>query len=156
MSAYAETVELRHSLTHRRAYVDAATNGLILRDESGRALRPLSASEQEALALSVLRASELVLSDPADGRSLTALGFELARLGAPRGRPPQADRSRRKNRNSYGGHGRCRLRPDQPAALHCGPGGDQGSSGAHFLVSCGSHRAATCTHTSRQTLMTLA
>jgi hypothetical protein len=67
MRTYAQTVELRHSLVHRRAHTDGA-DALIGVDQAGRQLRPLSAQEQEAFARSALRASELVTARTPDDR----------------------------------------------------------------------------------------
>ncbi|MGH3772386.1 MAG: hypothetical protein ACRDRW_13500 [Pseudonocardiaceae bacterium] len=54
MGTYVETVELRHSLVHRTVSTDLS-GALVGVNESGAAIRPLTAEEQEALGRSVLR-----------------------------------------------------------------------------------------------------
>jgi len=81
MGAYAETVEIRHSLIHRTAHTDA-TNALVGVDAKGHRLRPFSREEQEALVRAALRAAELVTSAHPDPR----VGADLVRqLGALHG-----------------------------------------------------------------------
>lgn len=76
---YVNTVELRHSLVHRRAHTDAAS-ALVGRDSTGQLLKPLAATEQEALARVGLRASQIVTAAQADARLTADLQRQLAIL----------------------------------------------------------------------------
>lgn len=77
--AYAETVELRHSLIHRRVHVDESGT-LVGYDNAGASILSLSVAEQEAFAMAVLYASELLLADRSNQRLLNCLTFQLGRL----------------------------------------------------------------------------
>lgn len=79
MATYVATEDVRHSLVHRRAYVDPA-NALVGHDSSGAALPPLTPGEQEALARAALRAAELVVAARSDPRVEADLVRHLAAL----------------------------------------------------------------------------
>lgn len=81
---YAETAELRHSLVHRRAHIDAM-DALVGVDDAGAPLRPLSADEQEALARAALRSAEIVTSPTADERTAPDLDRQLNLLAGVHG-----------------------------------------------------------------------
>lgn len=81
---YAGTVDLRHSLVHRRAHLDAA-KAFVGVDDSGVALRPLTAEEQEAFVRAILRAAELVLAPTADERVEADLLRQLSDLAGIHG-----------------------------------------------------------------------
>jgi len=79
MSAYAETVELRHSLVHRQAHT-TPSGDLVGVDRDGQPLRPLTAAEQEAFARTALTAAGVVLSTGRDPRNEARLLRHLADL----------------------------------------------------------------------------
>lgn len=80
MGVYVNTVDLRHSLIHRRAFVNGATDELVGTDKFGQPIAAMLPGEQEAFARAVLLASELLTTDPSDQRLLTAIRFELGRM----------------------------------------------------------------------------
>lgn len=84
MAAYSETVEIRHSLVHRRSHTDAA-GALVGVDRAGRRLRPLSAVEQEALARMALAAADRALAAAPDSRDDARLLGHLAALTSVHG-----------------------------------------------------------------------
>lgn len=79
MATYVETADLRDSLVHRRVYTDPS-GALIGIDRSGTSLRPLTATEQEALGRTALRAAELVLAPIPDSRVTADLTRQLGYL----------------------------------------------------------------------------
>jgi len=79
MGTYVETVQIRHSLVHRRAHIDAA-KALVGVDDLGTPLRPLSADEQDAFGRAVLRTAELVLAPSSDARIEGDLLHQLSQL----------------------------------------------------------------------------
>jgi hypothetical protein len=81
LATYAATDEHRHSLVHRRTYIDQ-THALVGVDRSGGSLRPLSAEEQEAFGRAALRASATVTGNAADTRVDRDLLRQLRRLQA--------------------------------------------------------------------------
>lgn len=83
-ATYAATVELRHSLVHRRAHTDA-TGALVGVDAAGQSLRPLTTAEQTALARVVLTAADTVLATAPDSRMEARLLRHLADLTAVHG-----------------------------------------------------------------------
>lgn len=76
---YSATVDLRHSLVHRRAHVNASDE-LIGVDEHGNPLAPFTPEEQEAFARTAQLAAELVTSNPPDARTHADLGRQLNTL----------------------------------------------------------------------------
>lgn len=76
---YAATVDLRHSLVHRRAHVNASDE-LIGVDEHGNPLAPVTPQEQEAFARAAQLAAELVTSTPPDSRTHADLERQLITL----------------------------------------------------------------------------
>lgn len=80
MVTYAETAELRHSLVHRGAFTDPATQALTGHDRSGGRLRPVTVIEQEAFVHAVLRAAQIVTSMTADERYADDLVHHLGKL----------------------------------------------------------------------------
>ena len=78
---YRNTTELRHSLVHRKVYTDDA-HSLVGQSLDGSDLRPLGASEQEALCRVALRASVVVTRERVDARDEQALLWELKNLQA--------------------------------------------------------------------------
>jgi hypothetical protein len=81
---YVETVELRHSLVHRRAYTDVG-NSLIGTNHAGAPVRSLTAIEQEAFVRSALRAAELVTVENPDDRVEADLIRQLGALSGVHG-----------------------------------------------------------------------
>lgn len=81
MATFAETVELRHSLVHRRVHTDA-TGALVGMDRAGHPLRPLSGAEQESFGRAVVIAADLAVSSIVDPRDEARLLRHLADLGA--------------------------------------------------------------------------
>ena len=79
MSAYAEIVEIRHSLVHRRAHTNA-TGALVGIDRTGQALRPLTGAEQESFARATLTAADVALTAAANPRDEARLLRHLAHL----------------------------------------------------------------------------
>lgn len=84
MQVYATTSEVRHSLVHRRAHTDTS-DALVGVDDSGAALRPLAADEQEALARAALRATQLVVATAPDDRVAADLVRQLGVLSGLHG-----------------------------------------------------------------------
>jgi hypothetical protein len=80
MLTYAETSELRHSLVHRVAFTDLATQALVGHDRNGGRLRPLSVVEQEAFVRAVLRAAGLVTAASREERHEDDLVHQLGQL----------------------------------------------------------------------------
>lgn len=80
MLTYAETSELRHSLVHRAAFTDSATQALIGHDRNGGRLRPMSVIEQEAFIRAVLRAAGLVVAASREERHEDDLVHQLGQL----------------------------------------------------------------------------
>ena len=79
MATYDASVEIRHSLVHRRVHTDA-TGALVGRDRVGQPLRPMPPKEQEAFARAVLGAAEQALASATDARSESRLARHLADL----------------------------------------------------------------------------
>lgn len=79
MKSYVATIELRHSLVHRTVYTDPA-GALVGKNPSGKPLRPMTASEQEAFGRATLRAAQLVTADHPDDRIAADLAWQLAWL----------------------------------------------------------------------------
>jgi hypothetical protein len=76
--------QLRNTLVHRQAHVDA--NGSLTPTESGKPIgRPLTADEQETFCRAVQRAAQAVLSGRLDMRSANDLAFCLDALAAHHG-----------------------------------------------------------------------
>lgn len=84
MGAYDATVEIRHSLVHRRAHTDA-TGALVGVDGAGQPLRPMQPVEQEAFARAALAAADQVLMPSVDARSEARLLSHLADLAGLHG-----------------------------------------------------------------------
>jgi hypothetical protein len=80
MTTYVETVEIRHSLVHRRAYTD--TSGTLTGPTPAGATLTMSPSEQEAFGRAVLRSAELVTAAQPDDRVAADLAWQLAALSA--------------------------------------------------------------------------
>jgi hypothetical protein len=80
MVTYAETSELRHSLVHRAAFTDPATQALVGHDRNGGKLRPMSVVEQEAFVRAVLRAGGLVTAVVREERHEDDLVHQLGQL----------------------------------------------------------------------------
>ena len=76
---YANTVDLRHSLVHRRAYVNGSDE-LVGVDKHGSPISHLTALEQEAFSRAAQLAAELVTSTPPDSRTHADLARELSLL----------------------------------------------------------------------------
>jgi hypothetical protein len=89
MSTYVATVEIRHSLVHRRARTDPA-GALVGVDRAGNPLRAMTSDEQEAFARSVLEAADRVLGGSSDSRGEARLLRHLADLGALHGHQVRA------------------------------------------------------------------
>jgi hypothetical protein len=83
---YVETVQLRHSLVHRRAYTDAS-GALVGTNGSGGRLRPFTAVEQEAFVRSALRAAQLVIAANPDSRVEADLIRQLGALAGVHDQP---------------------------------------------------------------------
>jgi hypothetical protein len=84
IACYAATEQLRNTLVHRQAHVDA--NGSLTPTESGKPIgRPLTADEQETFCRAVQRAAQAVLSGRLDMRSANDLAFCLDALAAHHG-----------------------------------------------------------------------
>lgn len=81
---YVETIELRHSLVHRRARLDGE-KALVGVRADGTPLRPLTATEQEAFARAALRVAELVVGAPRAARVQADLARQLGHLTALHG-----------------------------------------------------------------------
>ena len=79
MAAYAETVEIRHSLVHRQAHT-TPSGDLVGVDRDGQPLRPLTAAEQEAFAHAAVTAAGMVPSTSRDPRDEARLLRHLADL----------------------------------------------------------------------------
>jgi hypothetical protein len=82
--AYANTVEVRHSLVHRTVFANAAGD-LVGRDDQGNPVRPVSSAEQEAFGRAALRAAKFVLVPVPDERLLADLTRQLAQLAGIHG-----------------------------------------------------------------------
>ncbi len=67
MRTFAWTVDIRHSLVHRRAHT-TPSGELVAVDRAGNAVGSLTVEEQEALARAALRAAELVIGATVDNR----------------------------------------------------------------------------------------
>jgi len=67
LATYVNTAQLRHSLVHRTVHIDS-NNSLVGLDKNGKALRPLTADEQDAFARTALRAASLAVSTSANSR----------------------------------------------------------------------------------------
>jgi hypothetical protein len=80
MLTYAGTSELRHSLVHRAATTDPATQALVGHDKNGGRLRPMTVDEQEAFVRAVLRAAGLVTAAAVEERHEDDLVHQLGRL----------------------------------------------------------------------------
>jgi hypothetical protein len=80
MLTYAETSELRHSLVHRVAFTDPATQALVGHDRNGGRLWPMSVVEQEALVRGVLRTAGLVTAVVREERHEDDLVHQLGQL----------------------------------------------------------------------------
>jgi hypothetical protein len=89
MAVYDATVEIRHSLVHRRVHIDAS-GSLVGIDRYGQPLRPMRSREQEAFARVVLVASDQALAPRTDARSTTRLVRHLADLAALHGQSTTA------------------------------------------------------------------
>jgi hypothetical protein len=81
---YVETIEIRHSLVHRRAGLDGG-KALVGVRADGTPLRPLTAAEQEAFARAALRVAELVLGASRATRVQADLARQLGHLIALHG-----------------------------------------------------------------------
>jgi hypothetical protein len=81
MAVYDATVEIRHSMVHRRVHTDA-NGSLVGVDRIGQSLRPMLPSEQEAFARVVLVAADQALAPATDARSTSRLVRHLADLAA--------------------------------------------------------------------------
>lgn len=86
MGTYVATVQLRHSLVHRRVFTDAS-NALVGLDENNAPLRPLAPSEQEAFARAALRAAQIAVSGTPDPRVNADLLRQLHQLQPLHGVP---------------------------------------------------------------------
>lgn len=82
MATYAETHQLRNSLTHRKVFTDPAGSLVGIDDKTGAALRGLTVIEQEAFAHVALLAAELVIGGTSDGRAIGAMDYHLIQLVA--------------------------------------------------------------------------
>jgi hypothetical protein len=81
---YVDTVEVRHSLVHRRAHLDGRKALVGVRSD-GTLLRPLVAAEQEAFGRAALRAAELVIGTSRPARVQADLVRQLGYLTARHG-----------------------------------------------------------------------
>lgn len=81
IETYVGTVDLRHSLVHRRAWTDAA-NALVGVKKNGHSTRPLTVDEQEAFGRSAIRAAEALLATPPDSRVIADLVGQQAVLAS--------------------------------------------------------------------------
>jgi hypothetical protein len=73
---YVETIELRHSLVHRQAYV-TATGDLVGMSRGGIELRPFTADQQDAFARAVQLAATVVTEPSPDNRTRADLSRQL-------------------------------------------------------------------------------
>jgi hypothetical protein len=78
---YVGTVEIRHSLVHRRAFVDAS-GCLVGEDASGKQLTPMSSAEQWAFCRGVRRLANVVLAGNMSQREEADVASQLATLAA--------------------------------------------------------------------------
>lgn len=81
---YVRTIEIRHSLTHRRVSVDE-DGALVGVDRNGGRLRPLAPVEQDALGRAVIRAAAILVGDHSGARALSDLEGHLAMLNGVHG-----------------------------------------------------------------------
>jgi hypothetical protein len=76
---YVKTVDLRHSLVHRKAFTDSG-GALIGVDDAGNRIDPVSPGEQEALGRTALRAAQAVTANKPDDRVAADLTRQLGYL----------------------------------------------------------------------------
>ena len=89
MGAYDATVEIRHSLVHRRAHTDTS-GALVGVDRNRNPLRPLVPTEQEAFVRAALSAADAALASSVHARDEARLLSHLAALTALTGHPVAA------------------------------------------------------------------
>jgi len=84
MDAYAGMEQVRHSLVHRRADIDAS-NSITGVDQKGARLRPLTAVEQEDFCRAVLLAARYVMNGSMTNRERARLAWHLDGLSGVTG-----------------------------------------------------------------------